>query len=67
MEKTDVIHEVLTVDGMASGRCLLFGDLLTYQQDALTANIPFLLRKHSDNSELLWIPSVPCISDFLSL
>jgi phosphoglycolate phosphatase-like HAD superfamily hydrolase len=67
VKKTDAIQKVLAASGIASARCLLVGDSLADQQAALAANIPFLLREHSDNRDLPWMRSVPCISDFLGL
>lgn len=66
-KKTDAMQKVLRYTGVPNEHCLLIGDSLADQQPASAANIPFLLRAHSDNYDLLRRPSLPRIPDFLNL
>jgi len=65
--KTDAIQKVLEVSGIPKELCLLIGDSLSDRQAAISMNIPFLLREHSDNGDIRWGRSTPRIADFLNL
>jgi len=65
--KSQAIRKVLTISGTFPERCLLIGDSESDQEAAAHANIPFLLREHSDNRAFPWHPTLPRLSDFLNL
>jgi len=67
VKKADAIRRILELSGMPKEFCLLIGDSHADQQAASTANIPFLLREHSDNSFLRRGFSFSCIANFVGL
>lgn len=67
VKKADAIRRTLEASGMSKELCLLIGDSQADKQAASIANIPFLLRKHSDNSDLQEDRSIIRIANFLNL